>query len=227
MNIVYNSVVFLSKTTFGLGRLTVRGKENVPRTGPFIVVSNHLSNGDPAAVIAAVPRHLHIMAKKSLFAGPVFTKMWTSMGLYPLERSGRDMKALIWAIHVLKHGEPVLFFPEGTRSLDRKMQKGKTGAAYTALKANVPILPVAVTGTEHISSMIGVLFPLCRTSATVGKPFTLPKPDGRITHELLEDMTDIIMERIATLLPEQYRGYYADRVRSLEAEPPDAETPSS
>ncbi len=181
----------------------------------------------PPALINAVPRHLHIMTKKSLFAGPVFTKMWTSMGSYPLERSGRDVKALIWAIHVLKRGEPVLFFPEGTRSHDRKMQKGRDGAAYTALKANVPILPVAVTGTEHISSMIRVLFPLCRMRANIGKPFTLPKPDGRITHELLEEMTDVIMERIAILLPEQYRGYYADRVRSLEAEPPGAETPSS
>lgn len=225
MNILYNTAVVLTKTLFGgLGRLSVKGRENVPREGPFIVVANHLSNGDPPAMVASIPRHLHIMAKKSLFAGSIITRMLTNMGIHPLERGGRDVKALIWAIHVLKHGEPVLLFPEGTRSKDTKLHRGKTGAAYTALKAHAPILPVGIIGTEHIPNLASVLFPLCRMHVNIGETFTLPEPDGRVTQELLEQMTDIIMERIAVLLPEEYRGYYADRVRALDAGTTGSET---
>ena len=204
--ILYSIAVFLAKTLFGgLGRLSVTGRENVPRNGPLVVVSNHMSNGDPPALVASLPRHLHIMAKRGLFAGPLVTRILTSMGVYPLDRDGRDVRALIWSIRTLRRGEAVLFFPEGTRSLDARMRRGKIGAAYAALKSGAPILPVGITGTENIPGLWTAAFPLCRMRVNIGEPFTLPEPEGPLSRELLE--------RTAALLPERYRGYYGNRVR--------------
>lgn len=213
MSILYSIGAGLARVTFRtFGRFTVTGKQNIPQEGPFIVVANHLSNGDPPAVVAAIPRQLRIMAKRSLFAGPLLTRMWTSMGLYPLDREGRDVKALMWAIHTLKRGESMLLFPEGTRSRTGGLRKAKTGAAYVALKANVPILPVGVTGTERISSLLRVPFPFSHVRVNIGPSFRLPKPEGPVTQELLETLTEQIMVRIAALLPEEYRGHYSTAV---------------
>ena len=216
--VLYIIAVFLAKTLFGgLGRLSVMGRKNVPRNGPLVVVSNHMSNGDPPALVASLPRHLHIMAKRGVFAGPPVARILTSMGVYPLDRDGRDVKALIWSIRTLRRGEAVLFFPEGTRSLDAKMRRGRIGAAYAALKSGAPILPVGITGTENIPGLWTAAFPLCRMRVNIGEPFTLPEPEGPITREFLERTTDTIMERVAALLPERYRGYYGDGVRALHS----------
>jgi 1-acyl-sn-glycerol-3-phosphate acyltransferase len=221
MSILYGIAAGIARVTFRtFGRFTVTGKENVPRNGPFIVVANHMSNGDPPAVVAAIPRQLHIMAKRSLFAGPLLTKMWTSMGLYPLDRGGRDVKALMWAIHTLKRGGSMLLFPEGTRSRTGGLQKAKTGAAYVALKARVPILPVGVTGTENIPGLLRVPFPFCHVRVNIGAPFRLLEPSGPVTQEFLETLTEQIMLRIAALLPEEYRGYYSGPAYQGDSEPP-------
>jgi len=89
-----------------------------------------------------------------------------------------------------------------------------------ALKARVPILPVGVTGTESISSILREPFPFSHVRVNIGTPFHLTEPDGPVTQELLETLTEQIMSRIAALLPEEYRGYYSDATRQCEAQPP-------
>jgi len=216
--ILYNIAVALAKGVYGtFGRYEVEGCQKVPRRGPLIVVANHMSNGDPPAVVAAVPRRLFLMAKRGLFAGSLVTRILTDVGVYPLNRDGRDAGALLWGIHLVKQGNAVLFFPEGTRSKDARLHRGRTGAAYAALKTGAPVLPVGVTGTENIPGLLRVAMPLCRIRVKIGELFTFPEPEGPITRGLLERMTDVIMERIAALLPEEYRGYYASRVEGRRA----------
>ena len=213
MSILYSIGVVLAKGAYGaFGRYEVEGRERVPRRGPLIVVANHMSNGDPPAVVAAVPRRLFLMAKRGLFAGSLIARILTDVGVHPLDRDGRDVSALLWGVRLLKQGNAVLFFPEGTRSRDARLRRGKTGAAYAALKTGAPVVPVGVTGTENIPGLLRVAMPLCRIGVRIGEPFTVPQPEGPVTRALLERTTDAIMERIAALLPEEYRGYYADRV---------------
>ena len=210
MAILYSVGVALAKGAFGaFANFHVKGRERVPRKGPLIVVANHMSNGDPPAVAAAVPRRLFMMAKRGLFAGSLVTKILTDVGVHPLERDGRDVGALLWGVRLLKKGDAVLFFPEGTRGQDPRLRRGKTGAAYAALRSGAPVLPVGVVGTEKIPGLLRVAMPLCHIQVNIGEPFAFPIVEGTISRELLEKGTDVIMRRIASLLPEEYRGYYA------------------
>jgi len=111
----------------------------------------------------------------------------------------------------LAQDHTVVLFPEGSRSPDHSMQKGLPGAAYIAIKSQATILPVGIVGTEKFSSR-RMMFPFARIGVNIGQPFTLPLIEGRPSHEVLQSMADMMMSRIATLLPEKYRGVYALRL---------------
>lgn len=190
----------------------VKGKEAILPKGPLIVAANHLSNADPPVVMASFNRRLNSLAKEAIFANPLFSSIFYSVGAHPVKSNGRDMKALRWALKLLERDRAILMFPEGTRSKNAALQRGKPGIGYLALRSQAPILPVALTGTENIPGMWRVALPLCRISVKIGEPFTLPVIEGKLSRPLLQQVTDIIMDRIAQLLPPQYRGYYASRV---------------
>ena len=192
-------------------RWTVDGKEAVPPKGPLIVVSNHLSNADPAVLVASVPRRLHFLAKRGLFKNAVASSFLTSVGVHPVNREGADLDALRWNLRLLAHDQAIVLFPEGTRSLNGGMSRGLPGVAYIAVKSQAPILPVAITGTERINNYWRMPVPLCRLDVRLGDPFTLPSLEGKLSRPLLEHLTDMIMYRIAAMLPEDHRGYYAMR----------------
>ena len=191
-------------------RLEVEGKEAVPPAGPLIVVSNHLSNADPPFLVVSIPRKLHFLGKKGLFANPITSHVMKGVGVYPVSRSGTDIGAIRREIDLLKRDQAIFLFPEGTRSQGGGMNKGHTGVAYIASKSNAPILPVGITGTEKITKWWRMPVPLCRIGVNIGEPFTLPMMEGRLTKPLLESLTGMIMDRIAPLLPRDYRGYYAE-----------------
>ena len=110
---------------------------------------------------------------------------------------------------LLANDKPIALFPEGTRSFGEGMGRGHPGVAYLAVKSQAPILPVGITGTENIRGYLRLPFPFCRMTVTIGDPFTLPSLEGKITRAVLQNMTDMIMYRVASLLPPDYRGHYA------------------
>ena len=210
MGVCYRMGTILAKLCFtAFARLEVEGREAVPPKGPLIIVSNHLSNADPPMLVGSLPRRLYFMGKRGLFANPLVSSFFTAVGVYPLNRNGVDIQALRWNLRLLKRDQPIVLFPEATRSRSGRMNRGNPGVAYIAARSQAPILPVAITGTENIPGFWRIAFPLCHIKVTIGDPFTLPILEGKLSRPLLEHMTDMIMYRVAALLPQEYRGYYA------------------
>jgi 1-acyl-sn-glycerol-3-phosphate acyltransferase len=199
----------LGRFCFGvLGRLDVNGRESVPPFGPVIVIANHLSNNDPPVLISTINRRLNFIAKQELFNNPINRFVLKEIGVHPFDRSGRAVDIIKLSLRLLAQDKPVVLFPEGTRSPDHSMQKGLPGAAYIAMKSQAIILPVGIVGTEKFSSR-RMMFPFARIGVNIGQPFTLPSIEGRPSHDVLQSMADMMMSRIAMLLPEKYRGVYA------------------
>ncbi len=190
------------------GRIEVVGRENVPPYGPLIVAPNHQSNADPPVLVYAIGRPLWWMAKRELFSNPLNAYFMRAVHVHPIDRDGRDLEALGWAQETLAADRALVLFPEGTRS-PGALKEGSDGATYIALRSGAPILPVAITGTERVRGVAKIAFHFQRLRVVIGEPFTLPVVEGRLEREVLHSLTDQVMERIAVLLPPEYRGVYA------------------
>lgn len=211
IDFLYRSGRFLSKVflpTFG--RMTVEGRENMPKTGPVLIASNHQSYTDPAVLIYSVDRPMWWMAKRSLFKQWFVGWFLRNVHAFAVEREGQDLGALARAQELLDQGHALLIFPEGTR-FPGALGKGHDGIAYLALRTGVPIVPLAITGTEQIPSILRTFFHFQKLKAVIGKPYTLPA-SKRIDRSLLQEMTERVMISIAELLPPEYRGVYRDAV---------------
>ncbi|MBM3924375.1 MAG: 1-acyl-sn-glycerol-3-phosphate acyltransferase [SAR202 cluster bacterium] len=210
MNLWYNAWMLYGKLTFNtLAQWKVEGRENIPPKGPLLVVSNHLSNGDSPVVMVAFNRPLHALAKDDLFKHRLFGAYLCSMGAHSVNPDGTDKAAIRWALRLLAQDRAILMFPEGTRSQKPGMRPAYVGVAYLALKSQAPIVPVALTGTEGIGPIWRLTIPLCPIHVRIGQPFTLPIIEGKLGKPILQQMTDLIMSRVAALLPPDYRGHYA------------------
>lgn len=188
----------------------VTGREHIPSEGPILVVSNHMSNVDPPLLAVSLRRRLFFMAKRGMFKGPVAPFM-RAYGAYPLDRDGQDVGAMKWSLRLLKEGQGLVVFPEGTRS-PQGLIPGLPGVGLLALRSQAPVLPVAITGTGHLGGLWRLCFPTGRITVSVGEPFTLPPIEGKLERAQLEAATETIMLRLASLLPPEYRGVYRDGV---------------
>ena len=189
------------------GRLSVTGQEAMPPYGPLLVASNHLSLNDAGTLVIALPRPVVFLAKKELWDKPIGRFYCNAVGAVPLDRQRGGGAALRYALQALQQDKAILMFPEGRISGTGGMLAARTGLAWLALKTQAPILPVGIAGSEKFPSW-RMPVPLCRWQVTVGTPFTPPVVEGPITRPLLNAVTDMVMQRIAALLPESYRGIY-------------------
>lgn len=191
-----------------LTRQTVSGLENFPSDEPFLVVSNHLSMMDAPIVFLNCPRRMVVFAADKWKNTIGLKQLCETVGVIWVARGEADLDAIKTSIAYLKAGGIIGMAPEGTRSHSAQLQKGKTGAAYLADRARVPIVPVAITGTQNVGAYLKRLR-RATVTYTIGRPFRLPS-DGRAKGEKLEEYTDLIMCQIAALLLPEYRGVYRD-----------------
>jgi 1-acyl-sn-glycerol-3-phosphate acyltransferase len=193
----------------------VRGRENVPATGAFIIASNHLSFIDSMAIPLMSPRRVGYLAKAEYFTAPgvggwLTRTLFTALGALPVQRQTHRaaQEALDTAMTVLTAGGGFGIYPEGTRSRDGRLARGKTGVAWLALTADCPVVPVAVAGTDEIMP-IGAKWPRPhRFSVTFGEPLTFPEHRGKAGNgRARREVTDRIMEAIAELTGQEKVGW--------------------
>ncbi len=193
-------------------RVQVQGAENIPRHGPLIIASNHISLADPPIITVVVPRRIVWMAKRELFGMPGLGLAFYLFGCLPVRRFEADLAALRQARRVLERGLALGMFPEGTRSGRPGMNRAWPGTALLALQTGAPVLPVGIMGTEriHLPGDIVAFLRLRRypVRVVVGRPFTLPRRE-RVRSAEVSEATEAIMARIAALLDPPYRGVYA------------------
>ena len=200
-------------------RPTVEGLHHVPSTGPVIVASNHLSFFDSVVLPVVVPRKVVFLAKSDYFTGAgvkgTLIRAWfEGLGMLPVDRD--DTKAAIasldTALEVLRSGEAFGIYPEGTRSRDGRLYRGRTGVAHLALTAGCPVVPVGLAGTQDIQPVGSNRPRLAKVSVRFGEPITVAGeydgiPSGRARREL----TDRIMTAIAGLTGQEPAGIYNER----------------
>jgi 1-acyl-sn-glycerol-3-phosphate acyltransferase len=188
----------------------VEGRENVPSTGPLILVANHVHVLDPILLVFTLPRWITFVAKEELFRS-LFLRFWLRWaGSLPLRRDGKvreKQRILESAKKALEEGLILGMFPEGARSHDGKLRKGKPGSAVIASKTNVPLLPVGVVGTDKIHG-ISWLWKRPPIVVKIGKPFKLPPTNNKISRAQMQLLTTQLMGEIAALLPLEYQGAY-------------------
>jgi 1-acyl-sn-glycerol-3-phosphate acyltransferase len=181
---------------------------NVPRSGPLLMVSNHVGAIDPAIIGAWTPRAVWFMAKAELFNG---SWAWLMRGYhaFPVVRHSPDRTALRRALDLLKQGSAVVLFPEGHRSEDARLLRAEPGAGFIARRSGAPLMPIAITGSQNVLGRHQVIPRRAEVALTFGEPFQLPERNRDGSPMDHQQSADYLMTKIAQLLPFEYQGEYA------------------
>jgi 1-acyl-sn-glycerol-3-phosphate acyltransferase len=191
-----------------VSRLDFAGYEHFPTSGPCIVAANHFSSLDILYMGLYLPRYPHFMAKRELYKNPLLGWTIRQLGSFPVRRGEGDMWAMAQAGRVLADGQVLFLFPEGTRGKHKaELKQAKNGVIKLALQHGVSVVPAAIWGTEKFK----VGWKCNPISIHIGQPLDVvtlagPKP---YKHEVPRQLTELMMRKIAELLPPEYRGMYS------------------
>lgn len=169
-------------------RMDIQGEEHIPTEGGVVLCCNHMSNLDPTTMAAFVKRPVRYIAKKELFEKRWSAKLLSSLGAFPVDRQTTDMKALKTAIKLLKNGEVLGIFAEGTRVKEGEAKAAKAGVALFALKGEAPIVPICISSKYKFRSIVHIRY---------GEPIYLDEYKGqKVTTEMMEEITEKVMEKV-------------------------------
>lgn len=202
-----------------LWRPVVEGLANVPAAGPVILASNHLSFMDSMVIPIVVPRRVVFLAKSDYFTGTgvkgALTRGWfEAIGMVPVDRddSRAAIASLDIALEVLGRGEAFGIYPEGTRSRDGRLYRGRTGVGHLAITSGAPVVPVALSGTEKLQPVGARLPRLVKVTVRFGEPIHLAgRYDGVPLGRARREVTDEIMAAILAMSGQEPAGHYNER----------------
>jgi 1-acyl-sn-glycerol-3-phosphate acyltransferase len=190
-------------------RLEIAGLEHLPARGGCIVMINHIAFLDPVIVSGIFPRPVISMAKAEAYSDRVLGPLIRTFDAFPVNRGDVDRVALRAAFEVLDNGLPLLIAPEGTRSATASLGEAHQGLAYLAAQTGAPVVPVAISGSDQWKHNIK-RFRRTPIRLRLGRPFVLAAGDQRLSGEMIKQMTDEAMTYLASLLPPEQRGIYAN-----------------
>jgi 1-acyl-sn-glycerol-3-phosphate acyltransferase len=205
--VYYFGRVLIRVITYPFMFWKVKGKENLP-PGAVIIVCNHLHISDPPYVAASIPKKAVFMAKEELWQNK-WSRFWVeNFGSFPVRRKTFNREPVRTAKDWLGKGISLIMFPEGSRSNNGGMNRAFTGAALIALHTGLPVVPVAITGSENVSRLTWSFLHHPTINVVIGKPLIPPPCGGIPTKKQRNQFSDDIMYKIAELLPPKYRGVY-------------------
>jgi 1-acyl-sn-glycerol-3-phosphate acyltransferase len=195
-----------------LGRIKIVGKQNIPYGKPYVVAMNHVSMFDPPFAASFWPEQLEIIGASDVFEKPVQGFLLNAYGVIPVHRGEYDRVVLTKIIRIIKSGLPLLIAPEGGRSHVPAMRRAKSGIAYIIEQTGVPVVPAALVGTTGDFWQRAKRGERPALEMRIGKPITLPEITAKGTerHAVRQSNADLVMSHLAGLLPEEYRGVYAE-----------------
>lgn len=194
-------VAILTRFSLLFMDLKIEGRENFPHEGAVIVAANHVTNFDIFPMQISLPRPIFYMAKSQLFKNPIADIALRNVGAFPVKRGIKDAWALNHARKVLDHAQTLGMFPEGTRSRGEGLGLAKTGAARLAIEANVPIVPMAITGSDKFFRELPKRNPV---TVKLCEPIFPKQGENALA------LTDRVMFCLAANLPKEMRGVYAE-----------------
>jgi 1-acyl-sn-glycerol-3-phosphate acyltransferase len=217
--------IFMGPLLSLLGRPKTEGLEHIPDSGPAILASNHLAVADSFYLPLVVKRRITFLAKAEYFSGTGLTgwfKRWffTVAGQVPIDRSSADtaQAALDTAQRLLDDGKLLGMYPEGTRSPDGRLYKGKTGLARLALESGVPVIPVAMVGTNVVNPPGSKMWRFGRVTVRIGKPLDFSRFEGLAGNRFIERaLIDEVMYELMQLSGQEYVDLYAADVKEGKA----------
>lgn len=218
--------VLLGPLLWLMGRPKIEGAENIPVDGPAILASNHKAVLDSFFLPLVVRRRITFLAKSEYFTGTGFKgrfQRWffSAVGQVPIDRTGADaaQDALNAGVRVLSQGKLLGIYPEGTRSPDGRLYKGKTGIARLALQTGVKVIPVAMIGTDEMNPIGSKMWKPAKVTVRIGEPIDFSRFEGMSGNRFVErTVTDEVMYALMRLSDQQYVDIYAATLKNRPAE---------